>query len=73
MMGFPIDFKLLDERKYNQVAQNVPVCTAKFISEQCLKFLNGELQDASSDYIKQDNWNNKIEDRSPVSLDESFE
>lgn len=73
MMGFPIDFKLLDERKYNHVAQNVPVCTAKFISEQCLKYLNGELQDASSDYIKQDNWNNKIEDRSPVSLDESFE
>ena len=62
-------------KKYNiePVVASDTAGAAKFISEQCLKFLNGELQDASSDYIKQDNWNNKIEDRSPVSLDESFE
>jgi hypothetical protein len=48
----------------------VPTCTAAFIANQGLKYLNGELEDACSNYIKQDNWNNKIEDRNyNISLD----
>ena len=65
LMGFPEDFELLGGKKNsNHIAQNVTVTSAEFIAGQALKYLNGELKtDTTSDYIKVDNWNNKIEKR----------
>lgn len=77
MMGFPEDFELLHGRKsINHIAQNVSVHSAGFIGEQSLKYLRGELQESEYDYLKIDNWNDKLEPRSepkPVSnLDDVF-
>lgn len=65
LMGFPENFVLLDGKKHiNHIAQNVPACTTKFMGEQAIKFLSGQLATSNdSDYIKVDNWNNKIEIR----------
>lgn len=64
MMGMPEDFELLGGKKnMNHICQNVPACTSKFISEQALKFLKGELELFESDYLKQDNWKNTLENR----------
>ena len=77
MMGFPEDFELLDGKKnLNHIAQNVSVHSAAFICDQALKYLNGELTESSYDYLKIDNWNDKLEPRSEekvgLSLDEHF-
>ena len=65
MMGFPEDFELLHGRKsINHIAQNVSVHSAGFIGEQSLKYLRGELQESEYDYLKIDNWNDKLEPRS---------
>lgn len=64
LMGFPENFELVGGLKNsNMIAQNVPVCTAKFISEQAIKFLRGELEETDLEYAKFDNWNEKIENR----------
>ena len=77
MMGFPEDFELIGGKKnVNHIAQNVTVTSAEFISSQALKYLNGELTESSYDYLKIDNWNDKLEPRSEekvgLSLDEHF-
>lgn len=67
MMGFPEDFELLGGKKnVNHIAQNVSVTSSEYISSQALKFLEGELEQSSSDYIKVDNWNNKLEIRNDL-------
>lgn len=74
MMGLPHNFELLGGKKnVNHIAQNVPTCTAKFITEQAVKFIRGELPMSDSRYIKQDNWNGRFEYReepAKVTLDE---
>lgn len=58
MMGFPHDFELLGGRKNcNHIAQNVPVCTAKSMVQEAVKFLNGELEMSNTDFVKQNNHN----------------
>jgi site-specific DNA-cytosine methylase len=73
MMGFPVDFELSDHRKRNYISQNVPTCTAAFIANQGLKYLNGELEDSHTNYLKQDNWNETLTEhkdlKSQYSLD----
>jgi DNA (cytosine-5)-methyltransferase 1 len=62
MMGFPHDFQLLGGRgRINEIAQNVPVCTARDICIEISKYLNNELEMSDATYIKQSNFNYKIE------------
>jgi site-specific DNA-cytosine methylase len=56
MMGMPDNFVLprgmLDHHK---ITQNVTVCTAQSMAEQCLKFINGELNMTNYTALKQNN------------------
>jgi len=62
MMGFPHDFMLLGSRgRINEIAQNVPVCTAADICNEIKKYLNNELEISDSSYVKQSNFNFKTE------------
>lgn len=61
LMGMPEDFILLNPKKFYQIAQNVPSCTARDITLEAIKFLNGELQDSGSRVIKQDNIKERID------------
>ena len=66
----PENFELVGGLKNsNMIAQSVPVCTAKFISEQAIKFLRGELEETDLEYAKFDNWNEKVENRGLISVD----
>ena len=60
MMGLPNDFELVTPNIVH-VTQNVPVCTAKDMTEQVIKFINGELELSESLYIKQDNTKQRID------------
>ena len=55
-MGMPDNFVLprgmLDHHK---ITQNVTVCTAQSMAEQCLKFINGELNMTNYTALKQNN------------------
>ena len=48
------------KKNHNHICQNVPTCTAKFIVEQAVKFVEGKLPDSGLKYLKQDNWNKRI-------------
>ena len=62
MMGLPHDMELLGGRSnVNHIAQNVPTCTARFVVEQAAKFIRGELSCSGAKFIKQDNWNSRME------------
>lgn len=78
MMGLPHDYILMGGRRdINKIAQNVPTCTAKFVTEQAQKFIQGKLKLSNSTYIKQDNWNERFECREVepkrATLEELFE
>lgn len=60
LMGLPNDFELIT-KNLQQVTQNVPVCTAKDMTEQVIKFINGELQMTNYNFIKQNNLQQKID------------
>ena len=61
MMGLPHDMELLGGRaSVNHIAQNVPTCTARYVVEQAVKFVEGKLPDSGLKYLKQDNWNKRI-------------
>ena len=60
LMGLPNDFELIT-KNLQQVTQNVPVCTAKDMTEQVIKFINGELQMTPYNFIKQNNLQQKID------------
>ena len=60
MMGLPTDFKLITNN-IAHITQNVPVCTAKDMTEQVIKFINGQLKMTDFRYIKQDNIKQKID------------
>jgi site-specific DNA-cytosine methylase len=60
MMGFPHDFELVGGlAKINHVAQNVPVPTSRDIHTEIAKFIRGELQLSDTNYLRQDNHNEK--------------
>ena len=54
MMGMPHDFEL-KSKHLNHLAQNVPTSTAKDMTTEVLKYLNGELKDSGFESFKQDN------------------
>lgn len=61
MMGLPLDFEY--DLKYNigAITQNVPTCTAKDMTEQVIKFLNGELKTVEEEFMKQSNSAQRID------------
>ena len=60
MMGLPTDFELVTPNIVH-ITQNVPVCTAKDMTEQVVKFINGELEMSEYSYLKQDNIKQRID------------
>lgn len=66
MMGLPHNYELVGGRKnINHIAQNVTTCSSRAMTEQAIKFINGQLPLSTTDFLKQDNWNRKLEDRNP--------
>ena len=57
LMGLPSDFNLQTKR-LNDVAQNVPTCTARDMTYEVIKYLNGDLEDSGLENYKQDNIKN---------------
>jgi len=53
-MGLPDDFNLQSKR-LNDVAQNVPTCTARDMTYEVIKYINGQLEDSGYANYKQDN------------------
>ena len=60
MMGLPKDFEVIT-KNIAHITQNVPVCTAKDITDQAIKFINGQLKLTEFKYIKQDNIKQRID------------
>lgn len=60
LMGLPNDFELIT-KNLQQVTQNVPVCTAKDMTDQVIKFVNGELPMTPYNFIKQNNLQQKVD------------
>ena len=60
LMGLPSDFELVTNN-LQQVTQNVPVCTAKDMTDQVIKFINNELPMTNYHFIKQNNLTQKID------------
>ena len=54
LMGLPDDFNLQSKR-LNDVAQNVPTCTARDMTYEVIKYINGQLEDSGYANYKQDN------------------
>jgi site-specific DNA-cytosine methylase len=53
LMGIPHDF-VFDGLDYNHICQNVPTCTAEFMSIQAKKFVNGEMELSNEKFLRQD-------------------
>jgi hypothetical protein len=60
LMGLPKDFNIISGATVH-MTQNVPVCTAKDMTEQAIKFINGELKMSKFNFIKQNNLQQKID------------
>lgn len=60
LMGLPEDFEVVS-KNHAHITQNVPVCTAKDMTEQAIKFCNGDLKMTEYKYLKQDNIHKKID------------
>lgn len=60
LMGLPEDFEVISG-SIAHITQNVPVCTAKDMTDQAIKFINGELKLTDYKYIKQDNTKQRID------------
>jgi site-specific DNA-cytosine methylase len=63
MMGMPHDFEVPDAKhKYFQkLTQNVPVCTARDMTLEVIRFLNGESELLETPFVMQNNLNQKVE------------
>merc|ERR1711974_407395 len=55
LMGLPHDFEIGHINQINHIAQNVPTCTARDMTEQVLAFLRGDLEMTEYSFLKQDN------------------
>lgn len=60
LMGLPEDFELVTGNTIH-ITQNVPVCTAKDMTDQVIKFINGELEMTDSQFVKQSNITRKVD------------
>ena len=59
-MGMPSDFELISGN-LQHATQNVPVTTARDMTEQVMKFINKELPITSSSFMKMNNLTQKID------------
>ena len=59
-MGMPSDFELISGN-LQHATQNVPVTTARDMTEQVMKFINKELLITSSSFMKMNNLTQKID------------
>jgi hypothetical protein len=58
MMGMPHDFVIPNGMKdHAKLPQNVPTCTARDMTLECIKFINGELEDSGLSLMRQNNEN----------------
>lgn len=74
LMGLPPNFELVGgKRSLNHIAQNIPTCTAADMVRQAVKFIGGELPFLDSNYVKQNNHNEKIEFRVDNTIKSSLE
>jgi hypothetical protein len=62
LMGMPNEYDMGGMKNHSKLPQNVPTCTAKSVTEQVIKYLNGELKSTEFKAIKQDNENQIILD-----------
>ena len=60
LMGMPHDFQLVNLKHINHIAQNVPVNTARDITFEVLKYLDGNAIFEETTFLKQNNINNNI-------------
>lgn len=60
LMGLPEDFEV-SSGNIAHITQNVPVCTARDMTEQVIKFINGELEMSKFEFVKQDNLKQRID------------
>tara|TARA_X000001388_G_C2126139_1_gene83247 strand:- start:173 stop:520 length:348 start_codon:yes stop_codon:yes gene_type:complete len=73
IMYLPRDMELLNPSQYNHICQNVPVKTAKDISEQVNAFATGRLDNQliETNYLVQNNKNKSYEyEKDSLQLDE---
>ena len=61
LMGLPHDFEIPSAKEYNHAAQNVPTCTARDVTEEVIKYLEGKLQMEQMSFIKQSNSGKRID------------
>lgn len=72
LMGMPQDFNLIDDKFRHHITQNVPVCTAKAMGEECIKFVKGKLSSSGLKVVCQDNTKKRL-DTKPVAEKVSLE
>lgn len=72
LMGIPSNFEI-DEKDLIHITQNVTTHSAKFITEQCIKFFTNDLQADDSNLFYQNLLiDDKIKERKSVNLDDIF-
>jgi len=65
LMGLPHDFTLTEENRiWNHIAQNVPVTTAAYYTDQVMKYVNGKLRDSGHKFVMQDNVSQRVTEMS---------
>ena len=63
LMGMPYNFQLVDDYKHAYaITQNVPVCTAKDMCKEIIKYLNRDLYYSKCRFLKQNNDYETIEE-----------
>lgn len=62
LMSMPNDFEMIDAKKnWNHISQNVPVSTATYVGTQIKEYLDGNLLEASTSFVKQDNIKQRLD------------
>jgi len=70
LMGLPHDFEIGKLKQYNHIAQNVPTCTARDMTFEVMKFIDGKLENHNDSFLRQSNSAKKTE--KPVKAKELF-
>jgi site-specific DNA-cytosine methylase len=61
LMGLPHDFDIPDVKYYNHAAQNVPTCTARDVTYEVIKYIDGKLKLEPMSFIKQSNSSKRLD------------
>jgi len=63
LMGLPHDFNIPDTKYYNHAAQNVPTCTARDMTYEVMKFIDGKLDMVPEKFMRQNNTKARIDNK----------